>query len=98
MSSPPSLSNALCYEFSRSLEQSFAWSPPDLSISSKTCSSIVALSPSEIAHLGLNRFESESAPSNLFLARQTSSEREHMSQQRKTATVIVAFDLTMSPN
>ncbi len=78
------------------MEQSFAWSPPDLSMSSKTCSSIVALSPSEIAHLGLNRFESGSAPSNLFLARQTSSEREHMNQRAKTgeppSTVIVAFD------
>lgn len=91
MSSPPPLPDALCYEFSRSLEQSFAWSPPDLSVSSKTCSSIVALSPSEIAHLGLNCFESESAPSNLFLARQISSEREHMTREH-LSTVIVAFD------
>ena len=85
---PPSESpDTLCYEFSRSLDRCFAWSPPDLSVSSQSCSDIVPLSSSEVAQLGL----SQSAPSNLFLAQQITSremEWEHMSP----STVIVAFD------
>lgn len=89
---PPSESpDTLCYEFSRSLDQCFAWSPPDLSVSSQSCSSIVPLSTSEMALLGLSHFQSEPAPSSLFLAQQIASreiEWEHMGP----STVIVAFD------
>ncbi|KAK2461876.1 hypothetical protein APHAL10511_006339 [Amanita phalloides] len=54
------------HEFSRQLEQSFAWPPPDLSVSSHSCPSIVALSPSEIAQLGLRHSESTSTSFQSF--------------------------------
>ena len=95
---PASSPDTLCCEFSRSLDQCFAWSPPDLSVSSQSCPSIMPLSSSEISRLGLSRFESDSAPSSLFLAQQVASretEWEYMSQRgvtRSPSTVIVAFD------
>ncbi|KAM6498159.1 hypothetical protein JOM56_006107 [Amanita muscaria] len=52
-------------EFERTLEQSFTWTPPDLTMSSQSGPSIVALSPSEVVQLGLGRFLDDPITSHL---------------------------------